>query len=158
MRAAALAAALFFASACSNTTMNNSPPTLWQLIEQLLDCLQWTLQTITSVVPVKWVETHNTHAFTSYESQGELFQLANLLKVKKIELRVNKKDGIGGILILDIVGACLTRQKVLEHYPDMQLRGPSPDFGADFSIQQAGGELWFGFKPNHCLQGIAIHR
>jgi len=43
-------------------------------------------------------------------------------------------------LILDIVGACLTWQEVDEHYPDMQLRGSTADFGADFSIQQAGGE------------------
>jgi len=165
---ASIAAGFFiFAIACATEPqkkelMNTHHATLWQLINILSDIPFFTLENAKSLFHIDFIGSHSTAYFSVYEG-GPVF-LANQITIEKIELRINNKDGAGGLMMLGIGGVCVTLDDVYAHYPNIVLaetpRGQSLNEATFYSIQQPREKLSFGFKEYNpdCLVMVVFNR
>jgi len=146
----------------TETSMNTQHTTLWQLIDILDECPVFTLDVIGHMFQIDFSESHRTAYFSSYE--GGPLHLADQIDIKKIELRIRRKDGVGKLMGLDVGGVCVTLDDVLAHHPGIVLaetpRGHSLNEATFYSIRRSREELSFGFKESnpHCLAIVVFDR
>ncbi|MFT4020509.1 MAG: hypothetical protein QM666_03205 [Acinetobacter sp.] len=135
---------------------------LWQLLETLGRQPSLVPHKIKILLPVNFVETKRNRYFSFHE--GGPLDLADQVKIDKVELRTRLSNEREGLVILKLVGVCLPVEQVRAHYPELELtdspRDQSLNGETSYSVQQPWGLLSFSFNARHppCLATVVVDR
>ena len=136
--------------------------TLWQIVEALPRLIPFTKDKVETMLAVRLMETDYTGNDVFHFYRSDPIRLSDGVTVSNIDLRIRRKGGHPGFMVLSIDKACVTLDKVRGNYADLQItetpRG-SPDDETSYSTMLPWGKLSFGFaerNPN-CLVSIVFN-
>jgi len=150
--------------------MTQSPMTLWQTIDALVQQIPFTQENVERVLGTTLFDTDPTKLIIRPTSSrfldSEPVALANGVIVE-IDLRVRPNQaGHPGFLVLNVTGNCVRLDAVRAHYHDVRItatpRAPSAFHSLDEvtsrSTMQPRGKLSFSFaeRNRECLSSIAF--
>jgi hypothetical protein len=140
--------------------MGTTQMTVWQVIDRLIQQVPLSKIKVEAVLTTRLTEIHRS-VNTVFLEGGEV-ELANAIRISKIDLRLSTEPKDPGFLVLEVDGDCISLSNVRTHFSQLSItgapRGRSMDEATTHSTQLPWGKLSFGFKERkpECLAYVAL--
>ena len=141
--------------------MTTNLMTLWQAIDALVKQIPFSKLKVEAVLSARLDEVQRG-TYTLF-LEGGPSDLADAIRIAKIDLRLGFEPGDPGFLVLNVDGACVGIEQVRTQYSNVEItgmpRGRSFDEKTTHSVQLPWGKLSFGFKERkpECLASIIFN-
>lgn len=141
--------------------------TLWQTIDALAQQIPFTRAKVEAVLMTHLVEKDTSGSpFPNREFQfyvpGRTARLSDGVVISNVDLRIRRRAGHPGFLVLNFNGACIGLDEIRAHYEDIKLTFPprpdSADPSTGYSAFLPWGKLSFGFLMRNpdCLSSLVF--
>jgi hypothetical protein len=159
--------ALFFASmmlACQQVNARSTQMKLEELLQRLEQARPWTPTKIESALGVKPVLARANEYWSFYSAGPVTLEEGGVVEALEFGLKGSTQTIAGFTVHLSDDSSCMTRQRITNTYPDIQMdrqnipRGHSLNEKIYYDTKRAWGELSFGFKERRpdCLSSIVF--
>lgn len=147
--------------------MTQPDMTLWQTIDALAQQIPFTRAKVEAVLMTHLVEKDTSGspfpntAFRFYVA-GRTVRLSDGVVISNVDLRIRRRAGHPGFLVLNLNGACIGLDEIRAHYEDIKLTFPprpdSADPSTGYSVFLPWGKLSFGFPVRNpdCLSSLVF--
>lgn len=150
-----------------DSQMTQLDMTLWQTIDVMVQQIPFTKTKVENMLATHLIEKDidkgpiQSTAFQFYTSDP--VKLANGVVINDVDLRIRRRPGHPGFLVLNLGGSCTTLDTVREHYSDLRItehpHGHSLDEATSYSAFPEWGKLSFGFleRNRNCLAYVVLN-
>lgn len=134
---------------------------LWQTIEGLTRRIPFTKAGVEAFLGVALRETEQSNPHFQFFDGPEV-ALDQGVVIAALDLRIKRKGGHSGFLVLELAGPCITLPQVRSYYHQLELtqipRGRSLDETTVHSAMLPWGKLSFGFREKNpdCLAMVVF--